>query len=231
MEAFIEQTFGQLAFQPWAVYGAVCGFMLLSAFGLPIPEEVILISAGFVGHMSIYPALPHPEGAHIVNVHVLAAVAFCAVMGSDFLIYTLGKHFGPSLFRQTWFQKMVSPERLIKVRGWMQKYGYWPVIVFRFTPGVRFPGHLMCGAMGLSPWKFLAVDSVAAALSVPTQIYFVTFYGKEILHYFKTAKMFIFGALAVGVVIFLFLKWRERQRLRLNPPPPTDILPPSKDIL
>ncbi len=212
MEEFIQQTFGTLSYQPWAVYGAICGFMLLSAFGLPLPEEVILISAGFVGHMALFPAIPHPPGASVVNVHVLASVALLAVLGSDFLIYALGKHFGPSLFRQRWFQRVVSPDRLVKVRGWMQKYGYWPVIVFRFTPGVRFPGHLMCGAMGLSPWKFLAVDLVAALLSVPTQIYFVSYYGREILHYFKTAKLFLLGAFVVGLIIFFVRKWQAKRR-------------------
>ena len=218
MEEFISQTFGTLSYQPWAVYGAVCGFMILSAFGLPIPEEVILISAGFVGHMSLYPAIPHPDGVHVVNVHILATVAFFAVLGSDYLIYFLGKKFGPSLFRQRWFQRFVSPERLVKVRGWMQKYGYWPVIVFRFTPGVRFPGHLMCGAMGLSAWKFLLVDSIAALLSVPTQIYFVTFYGREILKYFKDAKLVLLGLFLVGLVIFLFRKWREKRQQPPMPP-------------
>jgi membrane protein DedA with SNARE-associated domain len=212
VEDFIQHTFGTLSYQPWAVYATICGFMILSAFGLPLPEEVILISAGFVGHMALYPAVPHPEGMHVVNVHVLAAVSFAAVLGSDYLIFFLGKQFGPTLFRQRWFQRVVSPERLIRVRGWMQRYGYWPVIVFRFTPGVRFPGHLMCGAMGLSAWKFLLVDSLAALLSVPTQIYFVSFYGREILQYFKTAKLYVLGALAIVLLIFLFRKWRERHQ-------------------
>ncbi len=208
MEEYISQTFGSLAHQPWAVYGAIWGFMILSAFGLPLPEEVILISAGFVGHMALYPSVPPPAGASVVNVHLLATVALVAVLGSDFLIYFLGKRFGPTLFRQPWFQRAVSASRLARVRGWMQRYGYWPVIVFRFTPGVRFPGHLMCGAMGLSPWKFLAVDSIAAVLSVPTQIYFVTFYGREILHYFKTAKLYLLVAIAIGLVIYFINKWR-----------------------
>lgn len=214
MEEFIQQTFGSLAQQPLAVYAAIWGFMLLSAFGLPLPEEIVLISAGFVGHMSLYPAEPHPPGVDVVNVHVLALTALLAVLCSDGLIYSLGKHFGPSLFRQKWFQRMVSTERLETVRGWMQKYSYWPVIVFRFTPGVRFPGHLMCGAMGLSPWRFFMIDSIAAILSVPTQIYFVTFYGREILHYFKTAKLFILGAIAVALVFFIVKKWREKSRLK-----------------
>lgn len=209
---WVQQTFSQFATMPFAVYGAICGFMILSAFGLPLPEEVVLVSAGFVGHMAMFPETPHPEGARVVNVHVLAAVAFGAVMGSDYLIYFLGKTFGPRLFESPWFRRMLSLDRLNRVKGWMQKYGFWPVIVFRFTPGVRFPGHLMCGAMGLSPWKFLAVDSIAAAISVPTQIYFVAFYGKEILKYFTQFKIYFLSALAIGFVIFLVLKWRDKRR-------------------
>ncbi|CAN5639128.1 DedA family protein [soil metagenome] len=228
MEEFIQHTFGTLSYQPWAVYGSICGFMILSAFGLPLPEEVILISAGFVGHMALFPAIPHPPGVGVVNVHVLAAVALVAVLGSDYLIYFLGKNFGPALFRQRWFQRVVSPERLARVKGWMQKYGYWPVIVFRFTPGVRFPGHLMCGAMGLSAWKFLAVDSIAAIISVPTQIYFVSFYGREILHYFKTAKLFILGVIAIGTIVFFFNKWRESRK---NPPSVPPSAPTEPNVL
>ncbi|MBL7689574.1 MAG: DedA family protein [Bdellovibrionaceae bacterium] len=208
---WVQQTFAQLAYMPWAVYGAICGFMILSAFGLPLPEEVILVSAGFVGHLALFPLEPHPPGANVLNVHVLAAVSFFAVMGSDYLIYFLGHRFGPRLFEMKWFSRMISNDRLSKVKGWMQKYGFWPVIVFRFTPGVRFPGHLMCGAMGLSPWKFLAVDAIAAGISVPTQIYFVSYYGKEILQYFGQAKLYLFTVLAVVLVVFILKKWREQK--------------------
>lgn len=209
---WVQQTFAQFATMPWAVYGCIWGFMLLSAFGLPLPEEAVLISAGFVGHVALMPDTPHPPGADVVNVHVLAVVAFTAVMSSDYLIYYLGKSFGPSLFRTKWFGRLVPPTRLEIVRGWMQKYGYWPVIVFRFTPGVRFPGHLMCGAMGLSAWKFLAVDLIAAGISVPTQIYFVSFYGREILKYFSAAKLYILSALALFFIVFIIRRWLHARR-------------------
>lgn len=198
-----------LALNPLAVYGAICLFMLGSAFGIPIPEEVILVSAGFVGHAALFPESPHPPGASVVNIHILAVVSFCAVLGADYLIYSIGKKFGPRLFEKKWFQRMVPPDRVGKVQRWMQKYGYWPVIVFRFTPGVRFPGHLVCGASGLSPWKFIGVDTVAALVSVPTQIYFVGFYGKEILSTFKTFKMYLFAALAIALLIFAIRKLKE----------------------
>jgi membrane protein DedA with SNARE-associated domain len=212
MEEFIQQTFQNLAYQPLAVYGAICLFMTLSSFGLPLPEEVVLLSAGFLAHFALFPDKPHPEGASLVNIHALAIISLIAVMGSDYLIYYLGRRTGPSIFESRLFRRMISRTRLEKAKTWVQKYGAWPVIVFRFTPGVRFPGHLMCGAMGLSPWKFIAVDFVAAGLSVPTQIYFVGYYGRDILRYIQQAKYYLFAGLVVFAGIYFFRKWRERKR-------------------
>ena len=183
-------------------------FMVMSAFGLPIPEEVVLVCAGLVGYMSLNPAeYPPPyDGATSVNVYVLAGVAFFAVMGSDFLIYYLGHRWGPRLFKMRWFSRMMSEQALERVQRWMRQYGYWTVIIFRFTPGVRFPGHLTCGAMGLSPWKFIAVDSIAAGFSVPTQVFLVSFYGKYILQYFTRFKIVVFSVLGAALIAFLIYK-------------------------
>lgn len=219
MEEFISQVFTQYAYSPYLVYGAICAFMLMSAFGLPIPEEVVLVSAGLIGHMALNPDdYPPPyEGAESVNVYVLATVAFFAVMGADFLIYYIGKFLGPKLFHTSWFQKMVSGESLERVQRWMRKYGYWTVLLFRFTPGVRFPGHLTCGAMGLSPWKFIAVDAFAAGFSVPTQVLLVAFYGEYILKYFKQFKIFFFSALGIAFVIFVVHKLIQKRAAKSRP--------------
>jgi membrane protein DedA with SNARE-associated domain len=214
MEQIISDLFSQYAYSPWLVYGGICLFMLLSAFGLPIPEEVVLISAGFVGYASLNPdKFPPPTpDAEGVNVYLLAAVAFFAVMGADFLIYWLGKVFGPRMFKMRFFSRLVSEEALNKIQNWTKKYGYWAVLIFRFTPGVRFPGHLMCGAMGMSPWRFIAVDSLAAGISVPTQVLLVSFYGEFILQYFTRFKLVLFslfGAALIGFVLWKFLQKRK----------------------
>lgn len=214
MEQTIADVFSQYAYTPWLVYGAVCLFMVLSAFGLPLPEELVLISAGFVGYMALHPELypPPSPGAVGVNVYVLATISFFAVIGSDFLIYSIGKALGPKLFKLRWFTRLVNEESLAKVRKWMHRWGYWTVVLFRFTPGVRFPGHLICGAMALSPWRFLAIDSLAAGLTVPTQVLLVSFYGEFILKYFKQFKIYVFTIAAVAACLFLFYKWYNQRR-------------------
>lgn len=216
MEQVITELFSQYAYSPWLVYGAICLFMLLSAFGLPIPEEIVLISAGFVGHMSLHPEdypPPYP-GAPSVNIYILATVAFFAVMGADFLIYMLGKKFGPRIFKMKWFARFINDEALDRIQRWTRKWGAWTVFAFRFTPGVRFPGHLMCGAMGLSPWRFVAVDTIAAGISVPTQVLLVSLYGETILRYFSQFKIYLFSTFGVLLVAFLIYKFVQRRALR-----------------
>jgi membrane protein DedA with SNARE-associated domain len=213
MEQWIHAIFSQYAYSPWHVYGAICLFMVLSAFGMPIPEEVILVGAGFVGYFALHPeaaSMPPPVGGTPVNVYVMAAVAFGAVVASDFLIYYLGHRFGKKILRKGFFKKMISEESLTRAESWMQKYGYWTVILFRFTPGVRFPGHLLCGAMSLAPWKFILVDAIAAGLSVPTQILLVSHYGDFILTYFKRFKIVLITVLVIAVIIFGISKLRQR---------------------
>lgn len=221
MESQIIEFFHQYAYYPYWIYTGICFFMILSAFGLPLPEEVVLISAGFVGFAALNPLTPLPPGTHVVNVYVLATVSFVAVIGSDYLIYFLGQKFGPRILRWKIFARLIRPDAMERIQIWVRKYGYFAVILFRFTPGVRFPGHLMCGAMGLSPWKFLAVDAMAAGFSVPTQVLLVSFYGEHIVKYLSRFKFVVFSVLGLVILAFLlrkFLAWRRAKALLAAPP-------------
>ena len=203
-----------MAYTPVLVYSAIFLFMLASAFGLPIPEEIVLLSAGFVGYMTLNPSeYPPPDNFTTgVNVYFLAAFSYAAVVGADFLIYSIGKKLGPTILKWRFFAKLIPDNSRQKIEAWTQKYGYWAVIIFRFTPGVRFPGHIMCGAMKMSAWRFLAVDALAAGLTVPTQVLLMAHYGKQILGTLREFKLIVLGLLGLGLVIFLVRKFIEKRR-------------------
>ncbi len=197
------------------IYSGIFFFMILSAFGLPLPEEVVLVSSGLVGYAALHPdQFPPPYvGAPVVNVYVLAICSFVSVVFSDYLIYFLGQRYGKRILQGRFFSRMINPRRMVKIEEWVKSYGYFACVIFRFTPGIRFPGHLMCGAMGLNTLGYLAIDSTAALISAPTQVLLAAFYGNEILHYIREFKI---GAIIAGVVIvgFIYLRrYRERRRL------------------
>lgn len=205
-ESEIVQFFASYAYQPMWVYGFVIAFMTASSFGLPIPEEMTLVSAGLVAYMANHPeAFPPPyPGAEGVNLYVLCVVCFIAVLGSDVLIYFLGKFFGARIVQSNFFQKQIGQKRFDKINKTFLKYRYWACGLFRFTPGVRFPGHLSCGLMGVPLWQFLAVDGTAALLSVPTQVLLVATYGEVILEKVQEFKMWL-GAIILGLIVFWLL--------------------------
>lgn len=207
-EQDVFNWFAQYAYEPAIVYGTVVFMMVISSFGFPVPEEVSLISVGIVCYMGRNPDLfPPPEvGATAVNTYTAAAVTFCAVVASDFLVYTLGKTLGGKIMR--WKVMKRQQKQLDRVSSWMQKYGVFAAALFRFTPGLRFPGHFSCGMMGLPPLKFLAVDSLAALVSVPTQIFLISYYGKEILENFKAIKIVLGAALVIGGIVY-FIRSRN----------------------
>lgn len=209
--------FSQYAYQPNLVYMFIVVFMTASSFGLPIPEEMTLVSAGLVAYMARHPDLyppPYP-GAEGVNLFVLTALCFFAVLGSDILIYTLGRVFGKKLIRTELFNRTIGEKRFGKINKIFQKYSYWACGLFRFTPGVRFPGHMTCGLMGIPLWKFILVDGLAALVSVPTQVLLVAFYGEIILAKITEFKivlvLLISGIIGIWIIKKVYEFFQKRR--------------------
>ena len=207
----ILQWFAQYAFEPGLVYSAIVILMIMSSFGLPIPEEVTLLSAGIVCYMGTRPDLYPPPfaDAPTVDTMVTCVICFFAVFLSDFLVFTLGRNFGSKILGTRLMKRY--EKNLGKVERWTRKYGAWAAGVFRFTPGLRFPGHFSCGMLGLSPLKFIAVDGFAALISVPTQVLLIATFGETILENIKQTKVVLFSALGIGLLVYLILKYRQRQ--------------------
>lgn len=222
-EQAIIDFFTNYAYQPFAVYTFIVVFMTASSFGLPIPEEVTLLSAGLVAYMAKNPAeFPPPTpDAQGVNLVVIAIVCFVSVLGSDFLIYTLGRFFGPRIMKTRFFNSEAGQERFRKINRVYQRYGHWGCGLFRFTPGIRFPGHMSCGMMGIPAWKFLAIDGSAALISVPTQVLLVAAYGQVILAKVKQFNMVLISIVLIAVTAFIVVKIRahnRKKRMRVQGP-------------
>ncbi|MBS1197275.1 MAG: dedA protein [Proteobacteria bacterium] len=203
IETHLLAALTEAANRPWLVYCIVFISMYASSFGLPVPEEVTLLTVGFIAYMArnpgLYPGVLHAgEG---IRVGTAAVVCFIAVFSSDALVYGLGRFFGPALLRTHYVAKILTEARMLKVRKWTSNYGAWAAGAFRFMPGIRFPGHLSCGLLHVPFRKFIAVDGTAALISVPTQVFLVGYYGREIIQLIKTYQPWVIGILVIGVLI------------------------------
>lgn len=213
-DTVIMQFFAQYAHSPALIYTIVATMMFLASFGLPLPEEVTIVALGLMVHMGKFPdQYPPPVGVVFqpLNLYTAMAVCFFSIMISDFIVYYIGKKFGASPTIHKLFRRFLGENSLERSRTMIHKHRFLVPAIFRFTPGVRFPGHLSCGMMGISPWIFLAADGLAALISVPTQVYLFATYGEVILSTIKQVKHY---ALIIALILLgLYLVYKLKQKI------------------
>jgi len=210
IEAQLSQLFLTYAYDPIWLYAIVVFFMFASSCGLPLPEEITLVGSGLAAYMATHPDVyppPYP-GAVGVNPITLSCICFFAIFASDFFIYWLGRYFGDLLSQHKYWGKKMKSKSFKRVEKWLHKYGNFAPGIFRITPGLRLPGHMMCGAIGLSPWRFAFTDGLAALITVPTQILLVAHYGDVILDFYGKAKYYIGGAALLFIITTVYLSRR-----------------------
>ena len=209
----IMTFFAQYAHSPLLIYSIVASMMLLASFGLPLPEEVTIVAVGLMVHMGKYPdQYPPPPGIEVqpLNLYTAMAVCFFSIILSDFIVYWIGRKFGASPIVHKLFRKFLGEHSLEKSRTMIHKHRFLVPAIFRFTPGVRFPGHLSCGMMGISAWTFLLADGLAALVSVPTQVYLFARYGEVILSTIKEVKHYALIIALIALALYIAVKLKQK---------------------
>ncbi|MBY0345737.1 MAG: DedA family protein, partial [Neisseriaceae bacterium] len=88
--------------------------------------------------------------------------------------------------------------------------------VARFMPGLRSPIFIVAGMSGISYWRFLLADGLAALLSVPIWVY-LGYYGASNIDWLMSivhkGQMGIFIVLVLIAAVLGFVWWRHRRRI------------------
>ena len=129
--------------------------LILCGLGLPVPEDVVLVTAGALGQM---------DGRNWEEVSMLMYVG---VMLGDSTIFLAGRYFGSKLRGARWFQRYFSEKKQTKVENLFDRYHTWVLFVGRFLPGLRAPIFFTAGSTRVKFWKFFLFDGLAALISVP----------------------------------------------------------------
>lgn len=129
--------------------------LLLCGLGLPVPEDIVLVSAGALGEI---------DGRTWMEV---SALMYAGVMLGDSTIFLAGRFFGARLRGSRWFQRYFSEKKQAKVEDLFDRYHSWVLFVGRFLPGLRAPIFFTAGSTRVKFWKFFFFDGLAALISVP----------------------------------------------------------------
>ncbi len=143
-----------LLIQQWG-YLAIAIVVILGNVGFPIPEDTILILAGYLVWRGD------------LRVSVVLIVGVASAVAGDNLGYWIGREYGRRAIERYGHWILVTPRRLDWTQRLVTQYGARAVFAARFMPGLRFMAGPMAGVTGLQPIPFLIANLLGASMYVP----------------------------------------------------------------
>ena len=149
--------FGQLIGH-WG-YLAIFVLVILGNMGIPLPEETVLILAGYLVWQGD------------LRLSLVLAVGIVSAVVGDNIGYWIGREYGQGAIERYGHWVLGNAAgRLESMRGFVTRYGSLGVFVARFLPGLRFMAGPLAGATGLRPLRFVVANLCGAALYVPLSV-------------------------------------------------------------
>lgn len=187
-------------------YAAVFFVLVICGFGVPIPEDLTLVTGGVI------------SGMGYTNPHMMFAVGMLGVLVGDGVMFAAGRIWGQKILRFKPIARIMTPKRYAQVQEKFDKYGNRVLFVARFLPGLRTAVFVTAGiSRKVSYLRFIIMDGLAALISVPIWIYLGE-YGAHNIDWLM-AKMHslqsgIFVILGIGAAVVAWIWWKKRQRIQ-----------------
>lgn len=198
MAAFLESFFLQYG------YAAVFSVLIACGFGVPIPEDITLVTGGII------------SGLGYTDPHIMVAVGIAGVLAGDGLVFAAGRLWGDNIMRFRFIARVMTPQRYAQVEEKFEKYGNWVLFVARFLPGLRTAVFVTAGiSRKVSYLRFILMDGLAALISVPVWIYLGEYGARNtdwLMKKMHSLQSGIFTVLGIGAVIIGWIWWRKHRR-------------------
>lgn len=153
-----EPLFEYFQASPLALIGLIA-LLLLCGLGLPLPEDIVLITAGLLA------------GSKGHSWQSATIFMYAGVVAGDAIAFTIGRRYGIRVLTFKWIERLFSPEKQRLVEKLFARYGSFVFFFARFLPGLRAGIFCIAGAMRASFSRFLLFDGLAALISVPLWVW------------------------------------------------------------
>ncbi len=186
-------------------YGLLAVFiaLVLTPFGLPIPEDLSLLVGGVLagtGQFSLYTVL---------------VVGWFGVMIGDAISWSYGYHLGTE--PKGFVARLVGKRQLRRIERFYRRYGTWAIVIARQVPGMRLPAFFFAGATGIALPRFLVIDGLAALITVHVYVLIGWAFSDDIGRIVPWLDRFralggLIVVVAIGVLAWRRLRWRQERR-------------------
>jgi membrane protein DedA with SNARE-associated domain len=187
----------------WGYLGIfICVFV--GNLGLPLPEELVLLAAGFLA------------GRHTLQLGTLYIVAILSAVSGDCCGFIIGRTGGQRLFEWLSEKSTLLHRRYKRLQAFFLWHGNQAVFFARFITGARFMAGPMAGAAGMHFRSFLGWDLLGAFIWCSVMItigYFVGHQLERVAHAVHTGGQWI-GVAGLLLITVMWLVWQYRHHRR-----------------
>lgn len=187
-----------------AVYALVGLVIGLESLGIPLPGEIVLVSAALMSsqHTGIDP-------------FVLGACATAGAVIGDSIGYAIGRKGGRPLL--AWlgrkFPRHFGEAHVATAERSFEKWGMWAVFFGRFIALLRIFAGPLAGVLRMPYWKFLIANvlgGVVWAGGTTAVVYYVGMVAEDWLKRFSWVALA--AAIVVGLGSFVVMKRRSQRK-------------------
>ncbi|MFD5418616.1 DedA family protein [Streptomyces sp. NPDC127069] len=188
------------AISVYLLVGLVIG---LESLGIPLPGEIILVSA----------ALLASQQGHIDPV-VLGLCAIAGAIVGDSIGYAIGRRGGKPLLEKLGrrFPKHFGPDQVAVAERSFDRWGMWAVFFGRFVALLRIFAGPLAGVLRMPYWRFLIANVLGGVLwagGTTAVIYTVGIVAEPWLKRFSWLALV--AALLLGLVVTLVVRARMKK--------------------
>lgn len=190
-----------------ATYGylAIFSLLVLGIVGLPVPDEFLLTSCGFLVFQGTLHLVP------------TVASAFAGSVTGITCSYIIGRTVGWKFLHSRAGRLLhIRDVHIRRVHDWFDRIGHWALMIGYFIPGVRHFTAVVAGTSKLELPSFAMYAYTGAAIWVSVFIFIGFHFGKRwpqilqlVEHHLMIASM-VLGALILLYLIYRYLRRRKR---------------------
>jgi membrane protein DedA with SNARE-associated domain len=183
-------------------YAAVFGLLVAGGVGIPVPEELIQLTVGYLARRGVLSLLPG------------IVVAWAGLVVGDFLLFRLGRSHGPRLLESRHVARVFTPRRRAFVERHFARHPVLTIVLARHASGFRLPVFAMAGASGVRSTTFLLADGLSALASVPLVVgagWYFAGHIEQLKRDIRWVELAVALAAVLGAAAWIFLV-RRRER-------------------
>jgi membrane protein DedA with SNARE-associated domain len=188
----------------WGYLGVFI-FVFMGNLGVPMPEETVLLVAGFLA------------GRNELDLGTVYIVGISSAVLGDCCGFLVGRTSGQRLFERLATKFHFIRHRYDRLQTFFKMHGSKAVFMARFIAGARFLAGPMAGAAGMKFWQFLGWNVLGALVWCSLVITVGYLVGDElewVAHVARRASHWMELAAFLGLAALWIYWWRDRNQSR-----------------